>query len=35
VELVLDTPWDQPIRETLAEGVVTAGATVAPPRRDA
>lgn len=32
VELVLDTPWDTPIRETLTEGfVVSDGATVAPP----
>ena len=32
VELVLDTPWDTPIREVLGEGfVISAGATVAPP----
>ena len=32
VELVLDTPWDTPIREVLAQGfVISDGATVAPP----
>ena len=32
VELVLDTPWDRPIREVLAEGfALNDGATVAPP----
>ena len=32
VELVLDTPWDTPIREVLGEGfVISTGATVAPP----
>ncbi len=32
VELVLDTPWDAPVRETLAEGlVISEGATVADP----
>ncbi len=32
VELVLDTPWDTPIREVLGEGfTISDGATVAPP----
>ena len=32
VELVLDTPWNVPLRETLSEGYrITDGATVAPP----
>jgi LacI family transcriptional regulator len=32
VELILDTPWDAPIRETLNEEVgISEGATVAPP----
>ena len=35
VELVLDTPWGTPIRETLAEGfVISEGATVAAPSVD-
>ena len=34
VELVLDAPWDAPVRETLSDGYrVTDGATVGPPRR--
>ncbi len=33
VELVLDNPWDRPIREVLADGfVISDGATAAPPR---
>jgi len=35
VELVLDTPWDTPIREILAEGIaISGGATVAAPPTD-